>query len=152
MPSAHLPLSACDPIPSVLQSLLTQGTEVYELTIEIPFSAAHQIRGHPGDCARLHGHNYRVAVTVSGEQLNDLGMLADFGELKRLCSEVIAPLDHGYLNDLAGFAEVNPTAEAIARYIHRGLTTSLAASRGSPLRVLQVTVFESDRSSATYRE
>lgn len=124
---------------------------MFELTVDIPFSAAHQICGHPGPCARLHGHNYRAVVTVAGEQLDELGMLIDFAELKQICAEVIAPLDHSYLNELAAFAEVNPTAEALARHIASGLAPRLAARSGAGVRVLQVTVFESDRAFATYR-
>lgn len=124
---------------------------MFELRVESTFSAAHRIRGHPGPCARLHGHNYRALITVAGEELNELGMVIDFGELRRICAEVIEPLDHAHLNELPEFASANPTAEALARHIHRGVASRLAQVPGSP-RVAQVTVFESERSSATYRE
>ena len=125
---------------------------MFELTIEIPFSAAHRICGHPGLCAGLHGHNYRALIRVVGEQLDELGMLMDFAELKRICAEVVAPLDHSYLNDLPQFAHANPTAEALARHLHLGVVSSLAAASGNRVRVSEVSVFESERSSATYRE
>jgi 6-pyruvoyltetrahydropterin/6-carboxytetrahydropterin synthase len=125
---------------------------VFKATVEITFSAAHQIREHAGKCARLHGHNYRVAVTVAGDHLNHLDMLLDFGELKRICAEVADELDHSCLNELPAFAEANPTAEAIARYIHGRLSVRLAVDPDRPLRVAEVTVWESDRSSATYQE
>lgn len=124
---------------------------MFELTVEMVFSAAHRICGHPGPCARLHGHNYRAVITVVGERLNELGMLIDFGELKRLCGEVIAPLDHSYLNEALGVGSANPTAEVLARHIHQGLSAKLAGVEGSP-QVARVTVFESEQSSATYRE
>jgi 6-pyruvoyltetrahydropterin/6-carboxytetrahydropterin synthase len=125
---------------------------MFELTVEIPFSAAHQIKGHPGPCARLHGHNYRTLVTVAGSDLDDSGLLLDFGELKQLCQDVIAPLDHSYLNDLPAFADINPTAEALARHIYQVVASKLAHTEHSRLQVASVTVYESDRSFATYRE
>jgi len=125
---------------------------MFELTVEMPFSAAHRICGHEGPCANLHGHNYRALITVTGDRLNELGMLVDFGEMKRICAEVIAPLDHSYLNDIAEFAAANPTAEAIARHVFRGVAARAADSGLGALRVSRVAVFESDRSSATYWE
>ena len=125
---------------------------MFELTVEIPFSAAHRICGHTGPCANLHGHNYRALITVAGEGLNELAMLVDFGDLKRICAEVMAPLDHSYLNDIPEFAAANPTAEAIARYIFQGVSGSTRDRGQTAIRVSHVTVFESERSSATYRE
>jgi 6-pyruvoyltetrahydropterin/6-carboxytetrahydropterin synthase len=125
---------------------------VFELTVEIPFSAAHRICGHEGPCANLHGHNYRALVTVAGDRLNEIGMLVDFGELKRVCAEVIAPLDHSYLNDIGEFGATNPTAEKIAQHIHRGIAARMADPGFGGIHLRQVTVYESERSSATYRE
>jgi len=124
---------------------------MFELTVEVAFSAAHRICGHPGPCASLHGHNYRALITVAGEQLDRLGMLVDFGELKGMCAEVVGPLDHSYLNERSEFAAANPTAEALARHLHTALSARIQQAHGNRLRVSQVTVFESDRSSATYR-
>jgi len=125
---------------------------MYELAVEVRFSAAHQIAGHSGPCARLHGHNYRVIVTVVGEHLDGGGMLLDFGDLKEMCNEVIAPLDHSFLNDLPAFAEVNPTAEAIARHIHSGVSARIGDSPQQRVRVARVTVYESETSYTSYRE
>lgn len=125
---------------------------MFELTVDISFSAAHKIEGHPGPCARLHGHNYRAVITVAGDRLNHLGMLIDFGELKQTCAEVIAPLDHSFLNELPPFADTNPTAEAIARHLYRGLSAALQAELQADIHVARVTVYESDRSAATYQE
>lgn len=121
---------------------------MFELTVEVRFSAAHRICGHPGPCARLHGHNYRVLVAVAGDALDPQGMLVDFGELKRLCGEVVAPLDHTFLNDLPAFAGVNPTAEMLAKHIHERVAAALAALPA--VRVARVTVFESDTARAAY--
>lgn len=111
------------------------------------FSAAHQMPGYPGACARLHGHNYRVELTVAGEELDERGMLLDFAELKSLCDRVIAGLDHRNLNDLPAFAEQNPSGENLARYLHERIAEELPA----PLRVRSVRVYESSGSWVTYR-
>ncbi len=125
---------------------------LFELTVETQFSAAHCLRGHPGRCAQLHGHNYKVVVTVTSERLNQQGMVVDFAELKRVCLELIDPLDHTLLNDCPAFAEVNPTAEALARHIYQGLAEKLANMLFDGVRPARVTVYESERSYATYWE
>jgi 6-pyruvoyltetrahydropterin/6-carboxytetrahydropterin synthase len=125
---------------------------MFELTVEVSFSAAHCIRGHPGRCAQLHGHNYRVVVTVSSERLNEQGLVVDFAELKRICQEVVDPLDHTLLNDLPAFATANPTAEALARHVYQAAAQALAAAALAAVRLARVTVYESERAYATYWE
>jgi 6-pyruvoyltetrahydropterin/6-carboxytetrahydropterin synthase len=120
----------------------------YELTVERWFSAAHCLRRYDGPCARVHGHNYRVEVCVAGESLDALGMVMDFGDLKRECDEIIGRLDHTTLNDLEPFAQANPTSERIAEHLYRELSARLAGS----VRVQWVRVWETPTSSATYRE
>lgn len=121
---------------------------MYELTVEREFPAAHYLREYDGACARMHGHNYRVQITVGGERLDEAGMLLDFGDLKRLCDSVIDELDHRCLNELAPFDEINPTSENLARYLYETIRDGLPDS----VSVRRVTVFESARSSATYYE
>lgn len=64
----------------------------------------------------MHGHNYKVQVTLSGETLDHTGMLVDFVELKRLLRAISEPLDHVFINDIEPFIELNPTAENMAWY------------------------------------
>jgi 6-pyruvoyltetrahydropterin/6-carboxytetrahydropterin synthase len=74
------------------------------------FEAAHVLPWHPGKCSRLHGHTYRLEVTVEGP-IGDDGMVMDFGDLKEVVeTEIVSQWDHRYLND---FFE-NPTAEVLA--------------------------------------
>ncbi len=120
---------------------------MYELTVEREFSAAHRMRDYPGDCSRLHGHNYRVELTVAGEKLDERGMLLDFSELKAVCDRVIAELDHRNLNDLPAFAEQNPSSENLARYLYERIATELSG----PVRVEAVRVCETSGSCVTYR-
>ena len=127
--------------------LLQREMAVYELTIERDFSAAHTMRGHPGECARLHGHNYRVLLTVEGEQLNDGGMLMDFAELKRILDDLLAGLDHRHRNEVPPFDEINPSSENLARYLFECVAERLPEGVG----VSAIRIFESATSSVTYR-
>ncbi len=104
------------------------------------FSAAHSLRGYRGDCERLHGHNYRVEVTVTSRELDSMGVVMDFRELKQLVKGILDGLDHRYLNDIEPFREQNPSAENIARHIF----TALSPSIEKPLKLHEVVVWEND--------
>ncbi len=119
---------------------------MYQLHVETDFAAAHNLRGYEGRCENLHGHNYRVEVEIEGEELDDTGLLADFKELKRICEEVLAPLDHAYLNDIGPFNRVNPTTENIAAHICR----EVQAAMPETLEVISVTCWESEKCAARY--
>ncbi len=119
---------------------------MYQLHVETDFSAAHNLRGYEGKCENLHGHNYKVEVKISGKELNEIGMLADFKEVKGLCEDVVDRLDHGYLNDSSPFDTVNPTTENIAAYICEKLQDSLKQG----LQVDSVKCWESERCAAIY--
>jgi 6-pyruvoyltetrahydropterin/6-carboxytetrahydropterin synthase len=81
------------------------------VTRTFTFEAAHQLPWHQGACRQLHGHGYRLEVTVSGP-LNGDGIVVDFADLRAVVErEVIDRYDHTYLNDLLD----NPTAELIAQ-------------------------------------
>jgi len=122
---------------------------MYELVVETNFSSAHQLRGYKGECEKLHGHNWKVQVHVVAEKLNELDMAIDFHELKDFVGEVIAPLDHGFLNDLFPFTEKNPSSENIAKWIFDSLKKKV---NDNNLRLSAVTVWESEITSATYFE
>ena len=80
------------------------------ITRSFSFEAAHQLPWHAGKCKRLHGHHYRLEVTVEGP-LDANGVVLDFDDLKRLVNEsVVDVFDHQYLNDFLD----NPTAELVA--------------------------------------
>jgi 6-pyruvoyltetrahydropterin/6-carboxytetrahydropterin synthase len=126
---------------------------MYELTVERGFAAAHCLRGYDGPCSRLHGHNYRVEVTVAGRELDAHGMLMDFGILKAVCDAVIEPLDHQHLNEVEPFVETNPTSENLARFVFASVAASLrdpAQGIANPVRVTRVRIWESATSVATY--
>ncbi len=114
------------------------------------FSAAHQIRGHQGGCENLHGHNYRVRLHVQAPQLDRLGMVADFADLKRILAEVLGPFDHRVINDIPPFDERNTTAELLAEFVYTEAQGRLVAAHDGRVRVVRVEVWENDRSGAIY--
>jgi 6-pyruvoyltetrahydropterin/6-carboxytetrahydropterin synthase len=125
---------------------------VFEVTVEQTFSAGHALREYKGKCENVHGHNYRVQVTVEGEQLNRIGLLVDFVELKRVVREVISYLDHQFINDLEPFTRINPSAENMAKYFYDEVSTRMAPSTdGTPARIAQIKIWETDTSIAVYR-
>lgn len=126
---------------------------MFELTILCDFEAAHCLPDYPGKCNRLHGHNWKVEVTITGSQLDKLGMLVDFKELKQMVNHTLSTLDHYYLNEIPPFNTINPTAENIAQYIYREVSqASLITECPRDLKVALVKVWESPHSAAAYRE
>jgi 6-pyruvoyltetrahydropterin/6-carboxytetrahydropterin synthase len=121
----------------------------FTLKVLSDFAAAHSLREYPGACQRLHGHNWKIETEVSASQVNELGMVMDFKEIKHVVREVTDRLDHQYLNDLVPFNELNPTAEHIALHIFQALAERL---NDGNVRVHAVTVWETDRASARYSE
>lgn len=118
---------------------------MFQLRIDGDFAAAHFLKNYHGKCERLHGHNYKVRVYVSGSKLDEGGMLLDFGLLKGALKEVLDPLDHSSLNDHPAFASGNPSAELIAQYIY-----SCLAPRFPEVRLDRVEVFETEKNLAAY--
>lgn len=120
---------------------------MYEIIVKEHFSAAHQLRDISGICENLHGHNWRVDISVSSEILNDIGIVVDFKVVEDASKKIIDCLDHQILNELAIFQDLNPSAENIARYICEELKRKL--DRDS-FRVRKVTVWETDTYGASY--
>ena len=122
---------------------------MFEVTIEETFSAGHALRNYRGKCENVHGHNYRCQVTVEGEQLDSIGLLVDFVELKRVVHSVIDRLDHQWLNEYPPFDVLNPSAENIARYIYEEVSKGLGQKEAT--RLAFVKLWETDTASAIYR-
>lgn len=120
---------------------------MYELTVIRQFSAAHQLREFRGNCERLHGHNWKVEVSLTGEELNDAGLLIDFREAKEATDRILEELDHSFLNELPHFRDQNPSSENIAAYIFEKLSSTLNNNR---IKVTKVTAWESDSARASY--
>ncbi len=122
---------------------------MYEVTVICDFSAAHSLRDYKGKCENLHGHNWKVEVSVESEGLNHLGMVIDFKILKEETKGLLEGLDHRYLNEIEPFDRVNPSSENIARFIFDRLSEKV---NGEGRRVKEVKVWESEDAYATYRE
>jgi 6-pyruvoyltetrahydropterin/6-carboxytetrahydropterin synthase len=135
---------------------------MFQVWVEESFAAGHALRGYRGKCENIHGHNYKIRVTLQGEGLNSIGLLCDFKDLKDAIHSTIRKLDHQFLNEVAPFDQLNPSAENLAKYFHeevsRILTQQLAAApsngnpASAPCRVEQVTVWETDNTTATFFE
>ncbi|MBT3195143.1 MAG: 6-carboxytetrahydropterin synthase QueD [Candidatus Ruthia sp.] len=122
---------------------------MFVLKIVTDFASAHSLRDYPGDCSRLHGHNWQVEVSVESEVLNDLGIAIDFREIKKQTKSVVKRLDHQYLNEIPPFDELNPTAENIAKYFFDEVAKLI---NNSNVRVSEVIIWETPRASVAYSE
>ena len=116
---------------------------MYKIKIEGDFSSAHNLRGYKGKCEELHGHNWKVEVALASSRLDKIGMVMDFKFIKEKLNRLLDSLDHKYLNNISYFKKVNPTSENIAKYIYVQLKKEI------PI-LDYVTVWESDKASATY--
>jgi 6-pyruvoyltetrahydropterin/6-carboxytetrahydropterin synthase len=122
---------------------------MFEVMIERHFSSAHQLRGYRGKCENLHGHNYRVEIYARGRELNNVGLLVDFVELKAAADDIVQYLDHRNINELPPFAEeLNPSAENLARFILERVAARVGDER---VQVYKVRCFETPTSVATYQ-
>jgi 6-pyruvoyltetrahydropterin/6-carboxytetrahydropterin synthase len=120
---------------------------MYELKIITQFAAAHRLENFYGKCEGLHGHNWKVEVSLAGEQLDEAGLLVDFGVIKARTNALLEEIDHKYLNELEAFREQNPSSENLARYLFERLSSTLSREG---VRVSRVNVWESDTSCASY--
>lgn len=120
---------------------------MYEIMIQETFSAAHRLRNYGGRCEELHGHNWRVDVVIRTGRLNETGLAMDFGVLRQHTREILATLDHAFLNELPPFQEVNPSSENIARFVYKALGERLT---GRAVELVRVTVWESDHACASF--
>jgi 6-pyruvoyltetrahydropterin/6-carboxytetrahydropterin synthase len=133
---------------------------MFQVTQEIPFCYGHRLLGHPGKCARLHGHNGLARLTLQAPQLDAQGMVVDFDQvLARIGRFIEERLDHRMLlhqDDPAARAleaigeplvalPFHPTAEQLARLIYQ-------EARGQGLPIARVELVEQPGSVASYQE
>ncbi len=128
------------------------GDFMYEVTVEDTFAAGHYLRNYKGKCENPHGHNYKIRVTLAGSELDKAGLLLDFKELKDVMKQVIDRLDHQMLNDIEPFKVLNPSAENLSKYFYDETNVRLKSVTKGRVRVKDVTVFETDTTTATYSE
>ena len=121
----------------------------YRIEVTDTFSAAHQLRGYRGKCEHLHGHNWKVTITLSAKKLDAVGLVIDFGEVKQILSGILQKLDHTFLNEHPYFQKSNPSSENIARYIHDSACSLIPKKK---VKVKSVAVWESERTKAIYSD
>ncbi len=120
---------------------------MFELKIISTFAAAHQLKMVAEKCENLHGHNWKIEACVTGDQLNNAGVIIDFGDIKKILSEIIAELDHKFLNEHEWFNGLNPSSETIAMRISQELDNRI---NDPAIKVSSVTAWESDDACAKY--
>ncbi|PID73265.1 MAG: 6-carboxytetrahydropterin synthase QueD [Desulfobacterales bacterium] len=121
---------------------------MYQLTVLTEFAAAHQLRLAGRKCENLHGHNWKVEVQVEGEDLDEAGVLMDFGVIKQHVRELMKILDHTFLNENPALGtDLPPSSENIARWIGTRMEERLA---GEPVRLRRVKAWESDDACAAW--
>jgi 6-pyruvoyltetrahydropterin/6-carboxytetrahydropterin synthase len=120
---------------------------MYELKVTTRFAAAHRLTMVGAKCENLHGHNWKIEVYLAGSQLDSAGVLMDFGEIKTRLREIIARLDHQFLNELTMFEGRQPSSERIAGYIAEELRKAMDTPG---IRVSRVSAWESEDCCATY--
>lgn len=118
---------------------------MFEVKIETNFSSAHHLLNYKGKCENMHGHNWKVEVSLCGEVLDSSNILVDFKVLKKEVNEIINYLDHKDINELPEFKGVSPSSEIIAKYIYYEVKKKFD-------NVSKVNVYETPTSCATYYE
>jgi len=113
------------------------------VTKEFLFDSAHNLPNYHGKCERLHGHTYRLQVTIDAPVEPETGMALDFAVLGDIVErEVVAVLDHRYLNELIPIS----SAENVTLWIWNRLRGKLPRAKLAEIRL-----FETPTSSVTYR-
>ena len=120
---------------------------MYQVSVEGHFDAAHYLRDYGGKCENVHGHRFKVVVSLKATRLNEIGLAYDFVELKRHLGEVLVKFDHTSLNDVPPFDKINPSSENIAVTIYDQLKGCFSGG----VSLSSVEVWESPQSCVTYR-
>ena len=133
-----------------MQQLYPQVNHNYafELNKDINFSAAHFIPNEKaGVCSRVHGHTYFANVTIGGNELDEMGFLVNFRDIKSIINDTF---DHRLMNDLEAFQGTPPSTESIAKLIFEKIEAHLDTLSHGP-KVLQVYLRETPTSYVLYR-
>jgi len=125
---------------------------MYEVTVDDSFAAGHYLRNYRGKCENPHGHNYKVRVTLAGKELDKAGLLLDFKDLREVMKHVIDRLDHQMINDVEPFTVINPSAENLAKYFYEQTNARLKGATSGRVFVKDVTIYETDTTTAKYSE
>ncbi|MCK4994800.1 MAG: 6-carboxytetrahydropterin synthase QueD [Candidatus Omnitrophica bacterium] len=122
---------------------------MFEISVVMEFSAAHNLRDYKGKCEKLHGHNWQVEVFLSSVDLDKGAMVMDFTRVKKKLKQILKYFDHSYINETEYFSKHNPTSENIAKFIFENMAKQMKRYK---CKVTRVSVWETPRSKATYYE
>ena len=118
---------------------------MYEIRVTEEFCGAHNLRHYKGQCEELHGHNWKVEISIYSKTLDKTGMVIDFKIVKDKLRKILQILDHKYLNDIPYFRKINPTSENIAEFVHNKLSALIK-------KKIKVTIWETSSSSASFEK
>ncbi|MDI9403706.1 MAG: 6-carboxytetrahydropterin synthase [Limnohabitans sp.] len=144
-----LPHDEREPTAASMPDLRAAPLGKFAVEVECEFAAAHAIL-IGGVRERLHGHNWKVVVSVAGSQLDHEELLCDFHLVESMLHAVVAPFRDGNLNETPPFDRINPTAEAVAAHIATTLGKSLVV-RIPSVQLEWVRVTEAPRCTAIFR-
>ncbi len=120
---------------------------MYIISVEKSFDAAHFLRGYGGKCEKLHGHRFKVVVSLKCDELDEAGLGYDFTVLKGQVMGILEKYDHQCLNEIGPFDRINPSSENIAATIYAALQPAFKGD----VALDSVEVWESPESCALYR-
>lgn len=118
---------------------------MYELKVQMYFSAAHHLLNYEGDCENQHGHNWLVEAYVQGDKLNESNILIDYKVLKKELKTILDYLDHEDINKLPEFINVSPSSETLAKFIYDKMKEKISMTS-------KVAIWETPTSCASYSE
>ena len=121
---------------------------MYKLTSLSSLSAAHYLRDYKGTCQRIHGHNWKIEITIESDRMNGLGMVMDFKEIKELTWQAVGRFDHQVFNDIAPFDKLNPTAENISKHFYQEIAKLLPEG----IKLSNVKLWETEKYCIEYSE
>ncbi len=116
---------------------------MFELKVQMYFSAAHHLLNYEGDCENQHGHNWLVEAYVQGTSLDKSNILIDYKILKKELKAVLDILDHQDINKLLEFESISPSSEIIAKFIYDKMKEKISI-------ISKISVWETPTSCASY--
>jgi len=123
---------------------------MYIISVQAHYDSAHYLRNYHGKCEQLHGHRYVVEAALATSELGPGGISFDFVIVKRELRAIAERLDHGNLNEIPPFTEIEPSAENQARYFYEELKAVLPKEMADAL--LYTKVWETPTQWALYSE
>ena len=118
---------------------------MFELKVQMYFSAAHHLLNYNGKCENMHGHNWLVESYVSGTELDKSNILVDYKVIKSNLKEVLDYLDHKDINELSEFEGISPSSEILAKFIYAEMKKRIPLTS-------KISVWETSTSCASYWE